>query len=91
MNYGHVVNADNPSNQIGVQDPNWVPIINPDIKLGSEVLGDARKNYATYKTVKMIDFGHASRYEEITDKIKMMGTRDIRPPVSATVALAYMF
>jgi serine/threonine protein kinase len=87
MHYGHVLTADTPPEHIAMQNPNWLPIINPDIRLGNAVLGDAQDRYPAYQTVKMIDFGHAFRCEEITDKTKMMGTRYICPPVGTAVKL----
>ncbi|KAJ4337846.1 hypothetical protein N0V87_004402 [Didymella glomerata] len=87
MHYGHVLTADTPPKHIAMQNPNWLPIINPDIRLGNAVLGDAQDRYPAFQTVKMIDFGHAFRCEEITDKTKMMGTRYICPPVGTAVKL----
>lgn len=87
MHFGRVVNADLPTEQICVQQPGWVPIINPDIKLGNVVLGDAQQRYPTCRTAKVIDFGHAQRCQKVTDKSKMMGTCNLCPPVNAVVII----
>lgn len=65
--------------------PDWVPVINPDIKLANIVLGDAHWNYyPAYKRPQMIDFGLAFEGEdhEHAAMRRPIGTPGYNPPVS---------
>jgi serine/threonine protein kinase len=65
----------------------WRPIVNPDIKLGNVVLGQALpEHYPAYKIAKMIDFGLAfndNRYNTAASKrAQRIGTEGLCPPAS---------
>ena len=86
MHYGTVPGSSLPVEQHGIQNPNWVPIFNTDIKFMNVVLAEAdESHYPAYKVAKMIDFGLALSCDEIKAEDKKthhQGTPRICPPVS---------
>lgn len=85
MQTGVVLDDTTRPESIGVIRKDWVPVINPDIKLENVVLGAPQDRYPTYKTVKMIDFGQVFGEHQLKNglcyKKYSMGTEGVVPPV----------
>ncbi|KAF3044247.1 hypothetical protein E8E11_007822 [Didymella keratinophila] len=76
IHHGGVVSKGTHEDNLCIPVGDWVPVINPDVKLANVVLGDAHSDYCpAYKRPQMIDFGLAFGGED-HEHAAMMHTID---------------
>ena len=88
METGTVIEKDAPAQENGQvhYPPDWLPIVNLDIKPMNVMLSEAQDDfYPAFKTAKMIDFGLCfNENKHIIDETQRhgVGTQGYWPPVS---------